>query len=183
MSDFALRYRYIETGAHIEGAYRYSLFRRWRRHAPVLVVGMLNPSDADAMIDDPTVRRVVRFADKEDFGAVCIVNMAARRSRHPRDVWGLAAAEGPANQSAIREALRRHGPLMLVAWGVNAKRLHPVLVARALETMRNAHMLALRVTGSGFPEHPLYLPSSCRLHRVIPADQRGRVSVLERASA
>ena len=44
--------------------YRYLLIRRWES-APPLVWVMLNPSTAGAFADDPTIRRCVRFAQRE----------------------------------------------------------------------------------------------------------------------
>ena len=42
--------------------YRYSLLRDLGMQTPALTVVMLNPSTADAVKDDPTIRRVIGFA-------------------------------------------------------------------------------------------------------------------------
>lgn len=44
-----------------DGRYRYLLERRWG-NGPAIVWVMLNPSMADATVDDPTIRRVVSFS-------------------------------------------------------------------------------------------------------------------------
>ena len=44
------------------GTFQYWLVRRWGPR-PVLVFVMLNPSTADAYVDDPTVGRCMDFAD------------------------------------------------------------------------------------------------------------------------
>jgi hypothetical protein len=46
------------------GLYSYSLTRRWA-HGPKALFVMLNPSTADAMVDDPTIRRCIGFARRQ----------------------------------------------------------------------------------------------------------------------
>jgi hypothetical protein len=45
------------------GRYRYRLYREWAQseRMPIMWV-MLNPSTADASIDDPTIRRCIAFS-------------------------------------------------------------------------------------------------------------------------
>lgn len=55
------------------GKYRYSLSRRWgeiRAGRPPIVFVMLNPSTADHTVDDPTIRRCIAFAKRENPNAV-----------------------------------------------------------------------------------------------------------------
>ena len=50
------------------GRYRYTLSRTWGDARPLAFV-MLNPSTADANVDDPTIRRCIGFAEREKAGA------------------------------------------------------------------------------------------------------------------
>jgi len=45
-----------------DGLYRYALRRVWDPARPAVLFIGLNPSTADHRIDDPTIRRCVRFA-------------------------------------------------------------------------------------------------------------------------
>lgn len=46
------------------GKFRYLLERTWNTEDPPAVFIMLNPSTADELEDDPTIRRCVNFAKK-----------------------------------------------------------------------------------------------------------------------
>jgi hypothetical protein len=45
------------------GTYRYELWRRWAEGPHVLFV-MLNPSTADAVTDDATIRKCIGYAKR-----------------------------------------------------------------------------------------------------------------------
>lgn len=68
---------------------RYVLWRRWAdigsngSEEPLCFI-MLNPSTADANIDDPTIRRCVNFAKREGFPAISVINLTSVRSTKPR---------------------------------------------------------------------------------------------------
>lgn len=52
-----------------DGLYRYSLTRHWgtpNESSDPLVFLMLNPSTADGLRDDPTIRRCIGFAKREE---------------------------------------------------------------------------------------------------------------------
>lgn len=57
--------------------YRYTLWRQWDPHGPVINFIMLNPSTADAMQDDPTVTRCIHYAQQWGFGALMVTNIFA----------------------------------------------------------------------------------------------------------
>ncbi|WP_131822315.1 DUF1643 domain-containing protein, partial [Mycobacteroides chelonae] len=56
-----------------DGLYRYELHRSWRA-GPVVEFIMLNPSTADAEVDDATIRRCIGFAKQWGYGALVVRN-------------------------------------------------------------------------------------------------------------
>src|SRR6187200_2293770 len=70
--------------------YRYRLDRWWSDGAPPVVWVMLNPSAADATVDDPTIRRVVALSRSWGFGGCTVVNLFGWRAAHPRDLASVA---------------------------------------------------------------------------------------------
>lgn len=140
--------------------YRYSLVRRWADEGPVATFVMLNPSTADAEVDDNTIRRCVGFARSWGCCAVHVVNLYAFRSTDPRGLWSCADPVGPENDAVLQRhaerAQTRQWPL-IAAWGANAR---PDRVAAVLALPGMDVLQALGVTKSGAPRHPLYLPTS-----------------------
>lgn len=153
-----------------DGLYRYALVRRWSfgmagTRPPAQFI-MLNPSTADAELDDPTIRRCIGFARALDAGGIVVVNLYAFRATKPADLWKAADPVGPDADDYLRVVARRavteDAPL-IAAWGSNAK---PDRVAEALAVISHAgaadRLTALGLTASGAPRHPLYLPATAR---------------------
>jgi hypothetical protein len=153
-----------------DGLYRYRLTRSdlplgWlRMHEPCLLWIMLNPSTADAAIDDPTIRRVKAFTQRLGYSGLTVVNLYALRSTDPRGLWTADDPVGPDNDSVIaREAFTAvvDGAPIIAAWGANAR---PERVAEVLALPHVAARLhCLGVTKFGAPRHPLYLRSDAAL--------------------
>ena len=59
------------------GQYRYWLWRLWDADLPHVCFCMLNPSKADAVTDDPTLRRCINFAKSWGYGSLSVVNLFA----------------------------------------------------------------------------------------------------------
>jgi len=148
----------METGAEISecGQYRYALWRRWSHGPQVLFVG-LNPSTADATLDDPTIRRCIGFAKAWGYGGLLMANLFAWRATDPRHMIAASDPVGPRNDHAL---IKAHGQsaLAVAAWGAQGSFLGRDRLVRAL--LPRLHIL--RLTKSGQPGHPLYLPSSLR---------------------
>lgn len=146
------------------GRYRYRLARRWTEGwgRPAVFV-MLNPSTADAFVDDPTIRRCVGFAKAWGCDRLVVVNLYAFRATQPRDLWRAEDPVGPQNddhlEGAAYTAARYDGPLV-AAWGAHAKADR---VAQVLEIPGMDRLVALGVTKSGAPRHPLYLRADAQL--------------------
>lgn len=79
--------------------YRYQLSRCWDETKPRILFIMLNPSTADANIDDPTIRRVISFAKSWGYGGVYVGNLFAFRSTDPKGLKQIADPVGENNMS------------------------------------------------------------------------------------
>lgn len=146
------------------GQYRWMLSREWARAPRCWATFiMLNPSIADADVDDPTIRRCIGFAKSWNCDALYVVNLYALRSTDPKALWTHPDPVGPANDRWIRHAVAKarslDGPVV-AAWGSHAKqdRVQDVL---ALLGMSNVQALGLTKTGA--PRHPLYMPANAPL--------------------
>lgn len=145
------------------GRYRYALHRKWDESLPTLAWCMLNPSTADASIDDPTIRRCITFAKREGCGSIAVINLFAWRATDPDQLPIVAAAKaGPLNESVVEVNVR--GRRVVVAWGAHdaaePSAVHPML---ALLQQHADEVLCLGTTKSGAPRHPLYVRSDAPL--------------------
>lgn len=147
----------IEKGAVLSecGQYRYLLTRRWD-DGPSLGFVMLNPSTADANVDDPTIRKCMGFASRYGFSAIEVVNLFAYRATKPKDMLAARDPIGPENDEHIRMAVRATTNIVC-AWGPNASKTpRPRQVVAMLKDM-GIMLKCLHVTQDGSPGHPLML--------------------------
>ena len=143
------------------GLYRYWLLRRWA-DGPLLLFIMLNPSKADAAIDDTTIRRCTTFALAHGYGGFYVVNLYAFRATLPSDLKRAGYPVGPDADEHIQRLLVSCQDVC-VAWGADAAGLaRPVEVMRMLRAA-GRDPLCLGVTRGGHPLHPSRLPSDRRL--------------------
>lgn len=149
-----------ERGATLspDGVYRYHLWRQWGPdHTNRLTFVMLNPSTADANVDDPTIRRCIGFAKREGMDRLDVVNLYAYRATDPDELLAAPDPIGPDNAAHLRRVFA--GSRMVVAaWGAwhdkrrNARR--PML---NVADLGGDALLCLGTTKSGAPRHPLYV--------------------------
>ena len=137
------------------GTYRYLLGRQWRSSTkgPVLFI-MLNPSTADADVDDPTIRRCISYGVSWGYGGIEVVNLFALRSTDPKRLTQVPDPIGPENERYILEAAARASKIV-AAWGV-----HGEINDRGLDVLhllKDYNVYCLGVTKRQRPKHPLYL--------------------------
>jgi len=118
---------------------------------------MLNPSRADALVDDPTIRRCIGFARAWGYAEMEVVNLYAFRASEPEALRRHADPVGPDNDRHIAEALARAAQT-IVAWG--AFEWARERADHVLSLIPSARCLGL--TRAGFPRHPLYVKSDAR---------------------
>jgi hypothetical protein len=139
--------------------YRYCLWREWDtgNRSYAMFIG-LNPSTADEVKDDPTIRRCMNFAKRWGYGALCMVNLFAYRETEPRIMKIHPEPIGIENDERLVELANGAG-IVIAAWGANGKHLQ-----RDQEVMRllKGKLYCLGKTISGHPKHPLYLKSNIK---------------------
>ncbi len=65
---------FISATATMSGEYCYTLTRVWDQALPMMTFVLVNPSTADALQFDPTLRRCGGFAKREGYGGMVILN-------------------------------------------------------------------------------------------------------------
>ncbi len=163
--------RAITTSAVLsaDGKYRYQLSRYWTRKTDPVVWIMLNPSTADAVENDPTIRRCISFAKRWGFGGIEVYNLFALRSSNPIDIERAANPVGPENDDWLTAAARSERTI-IAAWGGCTT---PLQSRRAIEVTellvrgRSAWLISLGLTKTGHPRHPLYVRSDVTLSPLI----------------
>ena len=141
------------------GFYRYSLTREIGSGSGVCNFVMLNPSTADAAEDDPTIRRCVGFSRAWGYAELVVTNLFAYRSTDPTALATAADPIGPDNDAALLKNASR-ADVVVCAWGCGGKLADRWKAVHQLLTGAGIPLTLLRLTKSGHPSHPLYLPGS-----------------------
>lgn len=142
------------------GNFRWVLRRAVRRSRLVRRSGyvlwvMLNPSTADASLDDPTIRRIKDFSGQWGFSEAVVVNLYAFRATSPADMLKAEDPVGPLNDQWVFQAAL-HAEMVVCGWGKHGA---PERVAAITEILlaSNQAVYCLGTNGDGSPKHPLYL--------------------------
>lgn len=140
--------------------YRYGLTRQWGTGGMVLFI-LLNPSTADAIVDDPTVRRCIAFARAWGYGGVYVLNIFAFRSTDPKALRRTPDPIGAQNDHAL-SSYAGFSSLHVAAWGVHGALWERGRAVRDTLGVLGYELHHLGLTQGGHPRHPLYLPKSTK---------------------
>lgn len=144
----------LDRSAVVVGPYRYMLTRGKGEQCGVV---MLNPSTADALEDDATIRKLIGFTRDWGYPSFVVGNVYAFRSTDPKHLWADHGGDivGPDNDGYLHAISTL--PLIVVAWGKHAK---PERVQKVTEILRSSGrpLFCLGVNYDGSPKHPLYVP-------------------------
>lgn len=140
--------------------YRYDLWRSWQDTGVgkgyVMFIG-LNPSTADEIKNDPTVRRCIGYAKAWGYSRLCMTNAFAYRATDPKDMMQAGNPVGPRNDEFLC-ARAAGASIVIAAWGTHGAYLGREQDVRSLLPGLNC----LRLTKHGHPAHPLYLPKTLK---------------------
>lgn len=170
-----------------DGMYRYSLNRWWpseTRERDLWI--MLNPSTADASIDDPTIRRCISFSRGFGSGGLTVVNPYAYRTSRPSELWtaqkqGGVDVVGPECDGWIQahaKVVAENGGRIIAAWGAGGIPGSP-RIERVLDLLYGHTLYALGVTKTRRRKaHPL---AHCMKHDRISCWRHrwGKWSIVE----
>lgn len=166
----------IERAARISpcGTFRWWLRRRWEPERGLLGFVMLNPSTADASVDDPTIRRCMGYACREGYGGIFVANVYPFRATDPDELRAAREAGRDLGLPAAEQidALRRTAVLPQVVCGWGAAKWAREDARRVVEYLRyyGASLYTLKLNADGSPQHPLYLRKDAPL---TPLDRVG----------
>lgn len=148
------------------GTYRYRLERDLGVGRGTIAGIMVNPSTADGVADDATIRKWIGFAKRSFIRRIIIGNKFAFRATDVKKLRTAPDAIGPENDRHL-EGIMREAELVVVAWGPLAK-LPPnlrdrwrdvVAIAERLDKPLHCYGVAL----DRHPRHPLMLSYTCAL--------------------
>lgn len=140
--------------------YRYLLTRIWDTTKPMVNFIGLNPSTADQVDNDPTMRRCIAFAKSWGYGGIFMTNLFAYRTAYPAE---LMKADDPVGRENNKYLLKIENKVdeVVFAWGAGGTFLNRN--KEVLRLITKGHYIAL--TKEGHPRHPLYLKGDLTLKK------------------
>lgn len=141
--------------------YRYSLTRQWSSKRPTCLFIGLNPSTADELTDDPTIRRCIGFAHTWGYGKLVMANLFAFRATDPSTLLRVPEPIGPDNDRFLL-SLCADAAMTIAAWGANGACVYRSGHVLNLLSDAGVKLYCLGKTKDGAPKHPLYLPKTTK---------------------
>ncbi|MBF0333834.1 MAG: DUF1643 domain-containing protein [Alphaproteobacteria bacterium] len=144
--------------------YRYVLTREWSDTGLTALFVLMNPSCADADVDDGTIKGVTRKVRSWTFAGapfrrLLICNTFAYRAKDQRRLTEIENPIGPDNDQHIREAAKSADMIVLAYGNPRTKALRargPAVAEMLRADGHDLYVLGLGAT-SGVPKHPLYI--------------------------
>ncbi len=168
-----------------DGVFRFRLHRVWQPRLEQLTWLMLNPSTADAALDDPTIRRCWSFSAAWGYGGFVVGNLFAFRATDPKDIKRRWLAHEPvrgADNDYFLEKMCRDRAVV-VAWGNDGLLDGRDKYVLAFITPIAKSIMCLGVNRNGTPKHPLYMSTKTQLQpyvRRVWKDDAGHVVGVDR---
>lgn len=143
-----------EAEFSIDKKERYSLKREWDKSKNKILYIMLNPSLADDKNDDPTIRRLINFTKKFNYGGFLVGNIFTTITPNPKE---LDKSKGMSDKN-FEELIKLINKVdqIVYAWGSSIE--EPQLLKKLV---LNPKCFGKNLNGT--PKHPLYVPSQTKL--------------------
>jgi hypothetical protein len=151
----------IEAEFSQNGMYRWRLSETWTPGRAKVMFLLMNPSVADVVYADPTLRRTGNFARSWGYGGQLIGNVAGFRITNSKALTRIPHAIGLDNHRHIM-AMQGEADIVVLGFGSLPPKLRSWAQALVAELAGIRTLYALRVGAAGDPYHPLYLPASLR---------------------
>lgn len=142
------------------GLYRYRLDRTVAMEGPVYAFFGINPSTADANLDDATVRKWIGFAKRWGASRFIVGNVFAYRATNVQELATVADPFGDEIGDHTSDIIAE-ADVLVPCWGVVSK--VPPKLQFAFDVLMDALLSSGKpvqhfgLTASGDPKHPLML--------------------------
>ena len=133
---------------------RYSLKREWDKSKNKILYIMLNPSLADDKNDDPTIRRLISFTKKYNYGGFLVGNIFTTITPNPKEI-DKSKGMSDKNFEKLLNLINKVDQIVY-AWGNSVE--EPQLLK---ELILSPKCFGKNLNGT--PKHPLYLPKNSKL--------------------
>lgn len=141
--------------------FRYKLWRIWDSERPKITFIGLNPSTADQDTNDPTMRRLINFCSRNNYGGLYMTNLFSVIATDSKELKQLT---NPVDYPEIKNTktiytiqdCAKLSDKVVFCWG--RSKYHPSMINHCLkiiETFPDAYCFGFNSDGS--PKHPLYL--------------------------
>ena len=135
--------------------YRYSLKRIWDNDKPKVLFIMLNPSLADDYQDDPTIRRLIKFAKLYGYGGFYVGNLFSYITPYPSELLDKDLMFSKKN---IHEIKKMTGLIKDVVYGWGNSFEEPEWLKQIISNPK-----CFGKNKNKTPKHPLYLSYNHKL--------------------
>lgn len=151
--------------------YRYSLKRSIADRGFRVSVFMVNPSTADAIENDATIRKLIGFGQRLGWREITVANLFAYRATDVSEIATAGDPIGPHNNGYILAAMLSTD-ISVVAWGASAKlpaslrdrwRIVPQ-IAQVIERP----LWCFGTCADGHPKHPVMIAYASMLETWKP---------------
>ena len=136
--------------------YRYSLSRKWSEKEQVLFI-LLNPSKADDIDDDPTIRRLISISKNLGYGGFEVVNLYTIINPKRNKLYEKKRKFSEKNKKLIAKLVARHKTI-IYGWGATEN--EPKWLNNIVKSP-----LCFNINKNGTPKHPLYLKKESTLKK------------------
>ena len=143
-----------EAEFSIDKKERYSLKREWDKSKNKILYIMLNPSLADDKNDDPTIRRLINFTKKFNYGGFLVGNIFTTITPNPKEI-DKSKGMSDKNFEKLLNLINKVDQIVY-AWGNSVE--EPQLLK---ELILSPKCFGKNLNGT--PKHPLYLPKNSKL--------------------
>lgn len=138
-----------------DNKYRYSLKRIWDNDKPKVLFIMLNPSLADNYQDDPTIRRLIKFAKLYGYGGFYVGNLFSYITPYPSELLDKDLMFSKKN---IHEIKKMTGLIKDVVYGWGNSFEEPEWLKQIISNPK-----CFGKNKNKTPKHPLYLSYNHKL--------------------
>lgn len=137
----------------LDKKFRYWLKRTWDNDKPMVAYLMLNPSYADAHVNDTTINNCIAIAKNNGYGGLHVVNIFAYREPQKGELKSESYPVGTENDFHIKDIFSQVNEIIL-AYGNPDNKIVKERIKEVLGFITNQKLKCIEKTKDNYPLHP-----------------------------